>query len=57
MKKIITAAVVAGMVVSLGGISTIAADTTPERGTISVSTTANPEISPDTVVISISVKM
>ncbi|MEE3348474.1 MAG: SIMPL domain-containing protein [Candidatus Gastranaerophilaceae bacterium] len=56
MKKIITAAVVAGMVVSFGGISTIAADTTPERGTISVSTTANAEISPDTVDISISVK-
>ena len=57
MKKIITAAVIAGMFVSFGGVCTIAAtDNTPERGTLSVSTNADAEVSPDTVDIRISIK-
>ena len=56
MKKIITAAVIAGMIVSISGISTIAADNTPERGTISVNTNASAEITPDTVEINIAIK-
>ncbi len=56
MKKFIAAAIIAGMMVT--GFYTIssAADNTPERGFISVSTNANAEISPDTVEINISVK-
>ena len=57
MKKIIATAVIAGLFVSELAVSTFAADNNvPERGTISVSTNASAEISPDTVEINIAVK-
>ena len=57
MKKIITAAIIAGMCVTGFGISKVSADTTtPVRGTISVSTNANAEVLPDTVEITLAIK-
>ncbi|MBR6098135.1 SIMPL domain-containing protein [bacterium] len=51
------AAIVAGMFVSGYGLTSMAADNnTPERGTLSVSTSANAEVSPDVVEINIAVK-
>ncbi len=55
MKKILTAAVVIGLVTCSAGIAP-AAITEPERGYISVNTSANTEVSPDVVEISIAVK-
>jgi len=57
MKKAIASALIAGLVISGLSITSFAADNNlPERGFISVSTTASAEISPDTVEINIAVK-
>ena len=57
MKKFIAAAIVAGMVVSGYGLISYGAECcAPEKGTLSVSTTANAEISPDLVEINIAIK-
>ncbi len=56
MKRIMAAVLVAGMVVMGFGAATVAADNTPERGYISVSTSSSAEIAPDIVDINIAVK-
>ena len=57
MKRFLAAAIVAGMFVSGYGLVSYGADNcTPERGTLSVSTTANAEVSPDVVEINIAIK-
>lgn len=57
MKKFIAAALVAGLLTSGYSIAFAAADnTTQQRGTVSVNTTAKAEVAPDTVEINIGVK-
>ena len=57
MKRIIASALVAGLFVTGFSLTSSAADSNvPERGTLSVSTTANAEITPDVVEINIAVK-
>ncbi len=55
MKKFLTAALIVTLAGSSAGVASFAADQ-PERGYISVNTSANTEVSPDVVEISISVK-
>lgn len=56
MKKILTAALIVGFCVCSTSISNAAVTDQPERGYISVNTSANTEVSPDVVEISIAVK-
>lgn len=58
MKKFLLASLVVGVIFAGTAVSSVYADTTTttQRGTISVSTNANADVSPDTVEISIAVK-
>jgi len=56
MKKILTVATIIGLAACFSGISMAAVSEQPERGFISVNTTANTEVSPDVVEINIAVK-
>ena len=59
MKKILLASLIAGTIAVGAQISTVYADTTAtqqQRGTISVSTNANADVTPDTVEISLAIK-
>lgn len=56
MKKILTTAVVIGLAACCSGVTSAAITEQPERGYISVNTSANTEVSPDVVEISIAVR-
>ena len=56
MKKFLTAALIITLAGSFAGMSSTFAADQPERGYISVNTSANTEVSPDVVEISIAVK-